>query len=153
MLRTDSSDLINLFDDSVDQLFSNKPEKDIITSHDTTELDELILRLNPSRTADTILNEEITAQNLPASPPFTKVSAIKMYTKSSTPLRKIVIAKDVGTVEIMGLPATSVENVEITTVLPDPTVTITEYTRNPALLARKDHTRSFLPRIKKRQKQ
>lgn len=58
-----------------------------------SEKQNLSLKLNTSESNYTILSEELDVQNLPASPPFTKVSSIKMFKSNvksknqSTPLR------------------------------------------------------------------
>lgn len=145
MLSTTDSDLINLLDDSVDQFFSNEPLKDSGTDCKAVDSNTVV---ESSKATDTILNEEITAQNLPASPPFTKVSAIKIYTKASTPLRPV---KKVNVVNV-----TNVVDVNENSVVSsgsDSNLIITSAPKTVAQTARKDHTKSFLPRIKKRQKQ
>lgn len=112
-------DLINL-EDCNDDFFANKPKR--AKDEERNEIKE------KEKVNETILNEEIDTQNLPASPPFTKVSAIKMFStpvtlkKVATPLRPKLKSSDL------------LEN-------------------KTAALARKDCTKSFLPRIKKRQKQ
>ena len=117
-----NEELINLdnLDDSVDDFLSNKSNNFIEISDEK----EQVKCDKSHQTSDTILNEEIDTQNLPASPPFTKVSAIKMF---SAPLKK-------PTNPPRPKEATEEENKTVT-------------------LARKDHSKSFLPRIKKRQKQ
>lgn len=125
MLGGGGEDLINLAD-CVDDFFTNKPSDDI-------KDEKTLENIEKAQVIETILNEEIDTQNLPASPPFTKVSSIKMFSKTeiiskkpSTPLRpkheKYSESNDTK------------EN-------------------RTATLARKDCTKSFLPRIKKRQKQ
>lgn len=115
---------LDILDDSVDNFLSNKLNN--LTETKDKEQETLDKSL---KTSDTILNEEIDTQNLPASPPFTKVSAIKMFSaplkKPSTPLR----------------PRKQLE------------MTYEKTENKTVTLARKDHTKSFLPRIKKRQKQ
>jgi hypothetical protein len=127
MLKCEGNEeFINLdnLDDSVDDFLSNK-------LNNLTEIKEKVfeIREKSQQINDTILNEEIDTQNLPASPPFTKISAIKMFSaptkNSSTPLRLKKQESETA----------SEENENKT-----------------AILARKDHTKSFLPRIKKRQK-
>ena len=82
-----------------------------------------------------ILNEEIDTQNLPASPPFTKISAIKIYSTSA--LNDSVVSAAVAD---EGRNENENEN------------GILNKTEITSKLARKDHTRSFLPRVKKHQK-
>lgn len=127
MLKCETNEeFINLdnLDDSVDDFLSNKTN--ILT--ETKEKEQETLDKS-KQSNDTILNEEIHTLNLPASPPFTKVSAIKMFSaplkKPSTPLRP-------------RKPEINQENVKAE--------------NKTVILARKDHTKSFLPRIKKRQK-
>lgn len=128
MLKCETNEeFINLdnLDDSVDDFLSNKTNN----LSETKEKEQETLDKS-QQSNDTILNEEIDTQNLPASPPFTKVSTIKMF---SAPLKKPATPLRPRKLEI------TQENVKAE----NKTVT----------LARKDHTKSFLPRIKKRQKQ
>lgn len=127
MLKCETNEeFINLdnLDDSVDDFLSNKTN--ILT--ETKEKEQETLDKS-KQSNDTILNEEIHTQNLPSSPPFTKVSAIKMF---STPLKKPSTPLRPRKSEI------NQENVKAE--------------NKTVILARKDHTKSFLPRIKKRQK-
>ena len=124
MLKREETGLIDLLDDSVDDFFTIKPSN---LSNSTIEQVNFSLKLKTQN--DTILNEEIVTQHLPASPPFTKVSTIKMY-NNKTPLKNTK------------------------TVSPSNKSTLTKSTAIPlSNLGRKDHTKSYLPRIKKRQKQ
>lgn len=71
----EASELIDLNDESLDTL----------TPLNSTKSDEIDQIKGASNTEtkqpehSNLLNEEIDTRNLPASPPFTKVSSIKMY--------------------------------------------------------------------------
>lgn len=132
-----NEELINLdnLDDSVAGFLSNSHEPINFIEHCEKEYLKIDLS-NQTQTNDTILNEEIDTQNLPASPPFTKVSAIKMFStpakKPMTPLRPRPKKEEINDFKAKAN-VVSKEN-------------------NTVILARKDYTKSFLPKIKKRQK-
>lgn len=132
MLKCEANDeLINLdtLDDSSNDFFSNKPNPIELKEEKLTESSE------NQKTIDTILNEEIDTQNLPASPPFTKISSIKMFSNSEK------------------MPATPLRPKESDTKIFSENDNVSKTENKTAALARKNHTKSFLPRIKKRQKQ
>ena len=122
MLEGSNEEFINLNDDSLDNFTTLRPQNDAKVSDKTTG------QILPTSTASLsdLLKEEIDTRNLPASPPFTKVSSIKMY--KTTPLKP-------GKTEIVELkPVKTKES-------------------NLPLKRAKDSTKSFLPRIVKKRPQ
>lgn len=121
-IMLNSEELINL--NELDDFLLAKPAQTDFSNDRNPEISA-----NPDLN-NTILNEELGLNGLPASPPFTKVSSIKMY--KSTPLKPRVnppLTSDRVSTETRAAAA----------------VKINKSDRN--------QTKSFLPRIKKRTKQ
>lgn len=125
MLKREELDLINL-NEEIDNFFESKPQKetennptDAVSTENSTKIDSY-----------TILNEQLKVPEqislLPASPPFTKVSSIKMYKK--------------------------VEKSNLSTNQKSPKKIIPNLNLKETGLKR-DPTKSYLPRIIKRRKE